>query len=163
MTSSANSPFNLTNVQVRENKRYVFKSGTHYARFLVTRAETIATVASWHDALNVLCAAEVAPYSWLTDADKIGSSVSIGSISARVEFDISTVLNEYGPNMQDALLFACKELNPMLESYTTLFGIKNNLDIVVEHGLRPVQKMLQNLVQPKPGQLKFNTKGRYNL
>lgn len=150
MTSSTSSPFKLVNVNVRDNNRYIMKSGTHYARFLLTRAETVATVTSWHDALNVLCKAELAAYSWLTDADKIGSTMNIGDISARVEFDISTVFSAQAPDMQDALMFACNELNPMLESLTTLFGISNNIDIVVEHGLRPVQKMLQGLVQPRP-------------
>lgn len=166
MTSSANSPFKLTAVKVKENERVGLRTeGTHYARFLVTRAETVASPASWHDVLNILCNVELAPYSWLNDADKIGSSMSIGSISARVYFDSTMLFDDEMLTFEDALIFACKEINPMLESFTTLFAIKHNIDITVEHGLRPTTQLLRNLVQsaPKPGHLKFNTKGRYNL
>jgi hypothetical protein len=48
----------------------------------------------------------------------------------------------------------------MLETFTTLFGIKNDIDIVVEHGLRPVNKLLHNIVQPRK---KTYTKGRFTL
>jgi hypothetical protein len=92
---------------------------------------------------------ELANTSWM-NPDKIGSSVRIGAFGARVEFDIGTVLAEEAPSYEAALWFACKELNPMLESYTTLFGINHNIDITVEHGLRPVTKLLQNIVQPRP-------------
>jgi hypothetical protein len=92
---------------------------------------------------------ELANTSWM-NPDKIGSSVRIGSFGARVEFDIGIVLAEEEPSYEAALWFACKELNPMLESYTTLFGIKHDIDITVEHGLRPVTKLLQNIVQPRP-------------
>jgi hypothetical protein len=48
----------------------------------------------------------------------------------------------------------------MLETFTTLFGIKNDIDIVVEHGLRPVNKLLHNIVQPFR---QTNPKGRFTL
>jgi hypothetical protein len=92
---------------------------------------------------------ELANTSWM-NPDKIGSSVRIGAFGARVEFDIGIVLAEEVLSYEAALWFACKELNPMLESYTTLFGINHNIDITVEHGLRPVTKLLQNIVQPRP-------------
>ncbi len=63
-------------------------------------------------------------------------------------------------NLEDALWFACRELNPMLETFTTLFGIKNDIDIVVEHGLRPVNKLLHNIVQPFR---QTTPKGRFTL
>lgn len=151
MTSSASSPFKLNAVKVKETERLLLQRvGTHYARFFVTRVETVASPASWHDVLNILCAVELAPYSWLHDSDKIGSSFRIGSFGARVEFDISMVFEPKEPSYEDALIFACKEINPMLESFTTLFGIKHNIDITVEHGLRPTTQLLQNLVQPAP-------------
>jgi hypothetical protein len=151
MTSSASSPFKLTAVKVKETERLLSQRvGTHYARFLVTRAETVASPASWHDVLNILCAVELAPYSWLHDSDKIGSSIGIGSISARVHFDSTMLFDDEMLTFEDALIFACKEINPMLESFTTLFGIKHNIDITVEHGLRPTMQLLQNLVQPAP-------------
>lgn len=164
MTSSASSPFKLCDVQVREAERVVMtKSGEAHARFVLTHVDKQASVKSWHDVLLVAGTVEIAPRSWLDNPDRIGTSWRIGSVGARVEFDIAAVLTEHTSTYEDALWFACKELNPMLESFTTLFGIKHNLDIVVDHGLRPVKQLLQNLVQPAPGHLKFNTKGRYNL
>lgn len=164
MTSSASFPFKLCDVQVRENERVVMtKSGEAHARFVLTHTDKQASVRSWHDVLLVAGAVEIAAHSWLDNPDRIGTSWRIGSVGARVELDISTVFDEHSHTYEDALWFACKELNPMLESFTTLFGIKHNIDIVVDHGLRPVKRLLQNLVQPAPGHLKFNTKGRYNL
>lgn len=150
MTSSASFPFKLTRITVVENERAALRRvGPHYARFLVTRYETFASTASWHDVLNVLCSVELAP-SWLNNSDVLGKSLSIVSISASVEIDIAPVLTEYTSTFEDALMFACKEINPMLESFTTLFGIKHNIDIAVEHGLRPTKHLLTNLVQPAP-------------
>lgn len=164
MTSSASSPFKLCDVQVRENERVVMtKSGEAHARFVLTHVDKQASVKSWHDVLLVAGTVEIAPRSWLDNPDRIGTSWRIGTVGARVEFNIASIFDEHTSTYEDALWFACKELNPMLESFTTLFGIKHNLDIVVDHGLRPVKQLLQNLVQPAPGHLKFNTKGRYNL
>lgn len=166
MTSSASSPFKLCDVQVRENERVVWSNGpTHHARFVLSHVDKQASVRSWHDVLLVAGTVEIAPRSWLEHPDKIGSSSRIGSVGARVEFDIATVFDEHSHTYEDALWFACKELNPMLESFTTLFGIKHNIDITVDHGLRPVKQLLVNLVQPRPnsGILRFNMKDRYNL
>lgn len=166
MTSSASSPFKLCDVQVRENERVVWSNGpTHHARFVLSHVDKQASVRSWHDVLLVAGTVEIAPRSWLDDPDKIGSSSRIGSVGARVEFNIASVLTEHTSTYEDALWFACKELNPMLESFTTLFGIKHNIDIVVDHGLRPVKQLLHNLVQPrsKADMLKFKMKGRYQL
>jgi hypothetical protein len=162
MTSSTNSPFKLEGLQVRENDRLVYTSKPHFARFVFSDVQRNASVLSWHDTLMVAGTIELANTSWM-NPDKIGSTIRIGSFGARVEFDISMVFEPKEPSYEDALWFACKELNPMLESYTTLFGIKHNIDITVEHGLRPVTKLLQNIVQPRPGHIKFKTKGRYNL
>lgn len=166
MTSSASSPFKLCDVQVRENERVVWSNGpTHHARFVLSHVDKQASVRSWHDVLLVAGTVEIASRSWLDDPDKIGSSSRIGTVGARVEFNIASVFDEHTSTYEDALWFACKELNPMLESFTTLFGIKHNIDITVEHGLRPVKQLLQNLVQPrsKADMLKFKMKGRYNL
>jgi len=121
-------------------------SRTSHASSLVTCS---ASVLSWHDTLVVAGTIELADTSWL-NPDKIGNTMRIGSFGARVEFDIGVVLSDEAPSYEDALWFACKELNPMLETFTTLFGIKNDIDITVEHGLRPVTKLLQNIVQPHP-------------
>lgn len=151
MTSSASSPFKLCDVKVRENERVIWSNGpTHHARFVLTAVDKQASVRSWHDVLLVAGTVEIAPRSWLDSPDRIGSSSRIGTLGARVEFDINSVLFDREPSYEDALWFACKELNPMLESFTTLFGIKHNIDIVVDHGLRPVKQLLRNLVQPRP-------------
>lgn len=163
MTSSTNSPFKLGPLKVQENDRFVLKKeGDHFVRFIFVDVARRMSVTSWHDTLQVAGAVELAHTSWM-DPDRIGSTMRICAFSANVEFDISVLLANDEPRYEDALWFACRELNPMLESYTTLFGIKHDTDITVEHRLRPVNKLLHNIVQPKPGHLKFNTKGRYNL
>ena len=134
---------------MHESNRRVLTSKPHFARFIFSDVQRSASVLSWHDTLMVSGTIELADASWL-NPDKIGSTVRIGSFGARVEFDTGVVLSEEEPSYEDALWFACKELNPMLETFTTLFGIKNDIDIVVEHGLRPVTKLLQNIVQPHP-------------
>jgi hypothetical protein len=149
MTSSTSSPFKLEGLQVRENDRFVLANKPHFARFVFSDVQRNVSVLSWHDTLMVAGTIELANSSWM-NPDKIGSTIRIGSFGARVEFDIGTVLAEEEPSYEAALWFACKELNPMLESYTTLFGIKHDIDITVEHGLRPVTKLLQNIVQPHP-------------
>jgi len=133
---------------------------TWYARFVLADTQRIAELTAWKDKIGVAGYVELAERSWL-DPDKIGSSTRIGTFSVRVE--LGDYVIDDALNLEDALWFACRELNPMLETFTTLFGIKNDIDIVVEHGLRPVTKLLQNIVQPKPGHIKFNMKGRFNL
>jgi hypothetical protein len=103
---------------------------------------------SWHDTLRVVGVVEVAERSWLKDPDKIGTSRRLGSIAAEVEFLPRLMLEDDVPTMEHALWFACEQLNPMLESMTTLKGIESNIDIIVEHGLRPTSTLLQNLVRP---------------
>lgn len=125
------------------------KDGEHFARFSFVDLQTRMAVNSWHDTLQVAGAVELSHKSWM-DPDKVGSVMRICAFKANVEFDISVLLQEQEPSYEDALWFACKELNPMLETYTTLFGIKHDIDIKVEHGLRPVTKLLQNIVQPRP-------------
>jgi hypothetical protein len=159
MTSSTSSPFKLEGLQVRENDRFVLANKPHFARFIFSDVQRNVSVLSWHDTLMVAGTIELASTSWM-NPDKIGSTIRIGSFGARVEFDIGTVLAEEEPSYEAALWFACKELNPMLESYTTLFGIKHNIDITVEHGLRPVNTLLHNLVQPFS---QTTPKGRFTL
>jgi hypothetical protein len=121
---------------------------TWYARFVLADIQRIAELTAWKDKIGVAGYVELAERSWL-DPDKIGSSTRIGTFSACALLNISTLYADE-TNFEDALWFACRELNPMLETFTTLFGIKNDIDIVVEHGLRPVNKLLHNIVQPKP-------------
>ena len=149
MTSSVSSPFKLDKVVVKPTNRVFTNGKTWFARFMFLEAGIIKSVTTWHDSLRVACYAELAPKSWM-DADRIGSTFRIGSIGADVLFNRELILADDPPTMEDALWFACKELQPMLESLTTLKGIENNIDIVVEHGLRPTKRMLQDLVQPQP-------------
>lgn len=146
---------------MKTTDRQFMDGGQWFARFKFLEAGVVKSVTTWHDSLRVACYAELAPISWI-EADRIGNSVRIGSIGADVLFDRELLFAEDPPTMEDALWFACKELQPMLESLTTLKGIENNIDIVVEHGLRPTNRMLQNLVAPRPS-MKFNMKGRYNI
>lgn len=134
---------------MKTTDRQFMDGHTWFARFMFLEAGVVKSVTTWHDVLRVACYAELAPKSWI-EADRIGNSVRIGSIGADVLFDRELLFAEDPPTMEDALWFACKELQPMLESLTTLKGIENNIDIVVEHGLRPTNRMLQNLVQPQP-------------
>lgn len=147
MTSSASSPFKLTNVRILDNNRFVLKNSDHYARFMLVDLNKRTSVTSWHDVLQVAGAIELSHRSWM-DPDKVGSTMRICAFNANIEFDIGIVLADHEPSYEEALWFACKELNPMLESYTTLFGIKHGIDVIVEHRLRPVANMLRNLVQP---------------
>lgn len=130
------------------DRRFMVDEVTWYARFMFMDAGIIRSVNTWHDSLRVSCCAEVASKSWISP-DRIGGTFRIGSIGADVLFDRALILEvDDPPTMEDALWFACKELQPMLESLTTLKGIENNIDIVVEHGLRPTAQMLRNLVTP---------------
>ena len=149
MTSSTNSPFKLEGLKLDTKTGTVFVPHyTWYARFVLADTQRIAELTAWKDKIGVAGYVELAERSWL-DPDKIGSSTRIGTFSVRVEIG-SEVLLVDALDFEDALWFACRELNPMLETFTTLFGIKNDIDIVVEHGLRPVNKLLHNIVQPKP-------------
>lgn len=158
MTSSTNSPFKLEDLTIAANSTPHFvPHHTWYARFVLADTQRIAELTSWRDKIGVVGFVELAPRSWL-DPDKVGSSTRIGSFSARVELGDGAI--DDAPNFVGALWFACRELNPMLETFTTLFGIKNDIDIVVEHGLRPVNKLLHNIVQPFR---QTTPKGRFTL
>jgi len=160
MQSSTNSPFKLEDLEITPPHGAPFvPHNTWYARFLLVDTERIAEWTSRKDRLSVSGTIELASTSWL-DPDKVGSSLRIGSFGARVEFDSGIVLAEEVPTFEDALWFACKELSPMLETFTTLFGIKNDIDIVVEHRLRPTTQLLHHIVQPFR---QTTPKGRFTL
>ena len=160
MTSSTNSPFKLEDLKIDTGPvaRGFLPQSTWYARFVLNDSQRIADVTQWKDKIGVAGCVEIAARSWL-NPDRVGSSTRIGTFRARVEVS-SEVLLDYALGFEDALWFACKELNPMLETFTTLFGIKNDIDIVVEHGLRPVNKLLHNIVQPFR---QTTPKGRFTL
>ena len=158
MTSSTNSPFKLDALKIAANSTpHFLPHHTWYARFVLADTQRVAEITKWKDKLGVVGFIEMAQRSWL-NPDTIGSTQRIGNFSVRVEVGDGVWLNEL--NFEDALWFACRELNPMLETFTTLFGIKNDIDIVVEHGLRPVNKLLHNIVQPFR---QTTPKGRFTL
>ncbi len=158
MTSSTNSPFKLEGLKIAANSTPHFVAHrTWYARFVLADTQRVAELTKWKDKLGVIGFIEMAQRSWL-NPDTIGSTQRIGNFSVRVEVGDGVWLDEL--NLEDALWFACRELNPMLETFTTLFGIKNDIDIVVEHGLRPVNKLLHNIVQPFR---QTTPKGRFTL
>jgi hypothetical protein len=137
----------LEGLQVRENDRFVLANKPHFARFLLVDTERIAELTAWRDKIGVVGYVELAQRSWL-DTNQINTALCIGEVGARVVLTTPALCADE-PTFEDALWFACKELNPMLETFTTLFGIKNDIDIVVEHGLRPTTQLLHNLVQPR--------------
>lgn len=166
MTSSTSSPFKLGNVTVKpgtfaiESAASAWKDGG-FVRYVLsdvqkTHEYTQATA-------NVLVAGvvELARVSWLTDFGP-GNATRIGTIVAEILVPFDAVERDPQPYTK-VLWFACDQLNPMLDSYTTLFGIEHNIDIHVEHRLRPVERLLQNLIMPRPMTMKFNMKGRYNI
>ena len=166
MTSSASSPFELRDVLLKpgtytvESSSAAWKDGGFVRYILVDllRADNY-TKASVE--VRVAGVVELAKVSWLTDFGP-GSATRIGNISATIVVDYADL--ECDPQPYTKLLwFACEQLNPMLDTFTTLYGIKNNIDIHVEHRLRPVERLLQNLIMPRPMTMKFNTKGRYNI
>lgn len=164
MTSSASFPFKLAGLQVKENDRFVLKNCKHFARFNFIDLNVNYSMTSAQDVLGVIGVIELSPHSWLEPMN-LGVAFRIGEFMAKIEnasFDHRWPHAD-PPTYDDATWFACRELNPMLESFTTLFGIRHNIDVQVEHGLRPVDKLLRGLVAPKPGHIKFKTKGRYNL
>lgn len=162
MTSSASSPFKLGKVTVKpQAQRYAWGDGGYFARYLMsdvqkTHEYTQATA-------NVLVAGvvELARDSWLSDFGP-GTSMRIGTLVTEIIVPFDTLERDPKP-YSDALWFACEQLNPMMDTFTTLFGIEHNIDITVEHRLRPVERHLQNLIRPRPTSMKFNTKGRYNI
>jgi hypothetical protein len=131
---------------------------TWYARFLLVDTKQIAERTSPKDRLSVSGYAQLARRSWL-DPDKIRGVLRIGEFRARVVLTTPALYADE-PTFEDALWFACRELNPMLETFTTLFGIKNDIDIVVEHGLRPTPQLLHHIVQPFR---QTTPKGRFTL
>ena len=162
MISSASSPFKLTDVKVHEvgNKFFPREGSQWYARCIFSKVDRTQSTNLWQDSLGVAGVVEIATTPWI-EADKIGSSQRILGITALVNFVPEIMLANDEPTYTDALMFACREINPMLESATTLYGIKHNIDIRVEHGLRPTSQLLRNLTTPPaPGALRFNTKGR---
>ena len=159
MTSSTNSPFKLAALKIAANSTpHFLPHHTWYARFVLADTKRIAELTAWRDKIGVAGFVELAQRSWL-NPDQVGSSRRIGTFSVRVEANNELLLDD-GLDFEDALWFACRELNPMLETFTTLFGIKNDIDIVVEHGLRPVNKLLHNIVQPFR---QTTPKGRFTL
>lgn len=166
MTSSANSPFKLGKVTVKpgtysiDSSASAWKDGG-FVRYIMsdvqkTHEYTQATA-------NVLVAGvvELAKVSWLNEFGP-GSATRIGTIVGEISVSFDAVERDPHPYSK-ALWFACEQLNPMLDTFTTLFGIENNIDIHVEHRLRPVDRLLQNLIMPRPMTMKFNMKGRYAI
>lgn len=146
------SLFNLLRTEVRPGKMsYVLDKGaTYYARYIFVDVGTKHSVQSWHDTLRVFGEVQLCNNSWLGPIEKVDGPKRIGAIHAEVEFSPSIMLDKDQPSFVDALWYACEQLNPMLDSYTTLFAINHNIDIEVEHRLRPVERMLRNLVIPQP-------------
>lgn len=160
MQSSTSSPFELTDVNVKKadikwHNDMPAEGG--YVRYM------LIDIMKEHDAptggvrVGIAAHVELAWSSWLDDFGP-GRSLRIGTITAIVRVNEEDIAVEPQPYSK-ALKFACEQLNPMLDAFTTLFGIEQNIDITVEHRLRPTSKMLHNLIAPPP--MKYNMKGRF--
>ena len=166
MQSSTSSPFKLGKVTVKpgtyaiESSAAAWKDGG-FVRYIMSDVQK--THEYTQASANVLVAGviELAKVSWLTEFGP-GSATRIGTIVGEIIVPFDAVERDPHP-YANALWFACDQLNPMLDSLSTLFGIEHNIDIHVEHRLRPVERLLQNLIMPRPMTVKFNTKGRYNI
>ena len=162
MPSSTSSPFELTDVNVKKanlNWHNDLPAEGGYVRYMLVDIMKESELETMSVRVGIIAHVELAWSSWLSDFGP-GRSLRIGTITAIVRVNEEDIAVEPQPYSK-AVTFACDELNPMLDSFTTLFGIEHNIDITVEHRLRPTAKLLHNLIAPPP--MKFKVKGRYNL
>lgn len=151
MTSSASSPFELLDVAVQKNESYRPVDKPLFARYVLIRAVMHErAVNTPTTTIMVEARIELARDSWLSNFGP-GPAGSIARARALVGYDEMALAVNPQP-FEALLLFACEQLNPMLDTFITLYGIEHNIDITVEHRLRPVDKLLQNLITtPKNG------------
>lgn len=160
MQSSTSSLFELLDVAVQKNESYRPVDKPLFARYVLVRAVLHErAVNTPTTTIMVETRVELARDSWLSNFGP-GPAGPVARARALVGYDEMSLAVNPQP-FEVLLLFACEQLNPMLDTFTTLFGIEHNIDITVEHRLRPTAKLLHNLIAPPP--MKFKVKGRYNL
>lgn len=160
MQSSTSSPFELTYVHVEKHatldpmaKRWM--SGA-FARYIFVDTARHNEVPRDRVMIGVSGVVELASESWLNDFGP-GTALRIGNVRAAIALNEDELRVDPKP-YSNALWFACEQLNPMLDTFTTLFGIEHNIDIQVEHRLRPVERLLQNLIMPAAARATYNRK-----
>lgn len=164
MTSSASSPFELVDVKVKP-VHYALVADNWpaggFVRYMLVDLMKENDLHTHTQRVGIAAHIELAQDTWLSEFGP-GHSARIGTVTAVVRVHEADIAVEPRPYSK-AVWFACEQLNPMLDTFSTLFGIEQGIDIHVEHRLRPVERLLQNLIMPRPMTMKFNTKGRYNL
>ncbi len=131
--------------------RFLVRAGTEklYVRFMLHQIEVFNTPDVFGGtSLGLVGRAEGADQSWVKNGDRIGSSIFMGEAVGVVEVDVLAV--EKGMDAHDVLKFGIKHLNPVLENFAVLAGIRAGLDIEICHTLRPHSSMLSNLYATKP-------------
>ncbi len=130
--------------------RFVVRKGTDklYVRLMLSQIEVISPDVHGHTALGLVGRAEGADLSWTTGADRIGNSIFMGEACGVVEVDALAV--EEGMEAHEVMKFGIKHLDPVLENFAVLAGIRAGLDIEICHTLRPHSSMLSNLYATKP-------------
>lgn len=160
MQSSTSSPFELTSVRV--DKHATLDSGAQrwkdgaFARYIFVDTMRQNDVRRDKVMIGVAGVVELASESWLNDFGP-GTALRIGNVRAAIALNEDELRVDPKPYSK-ALWFACEQLNPMLDTFTTLFGIEHNIDIQVEHRLRPVERLLQNLIMPAAARATYNRK-----
>lgn len=133
-----------------------------FVRFRLTEVESMDVFDAVYDKkLAVQAVIEAAPRSW-TQADRIGTTVYLCKGMVVLGVDMSDAPDPQGV-VEQAVHFATAQLNDPLETAATLYGIRNNLDVFIEHKLRPdrgtlAQAKLSHLLnkrKPSPPFFKF--------
>lgn len=151
MTSSADSPFELVDVKVKSVHKNLIADkwpDGGFVRYVLLDLMKESDLHTHTQRVSIKAHIELARDSWLADFGP-GHSTRIGTVTAVVRVHEADIAVEPQPYSK-AVWFACEQLNPMLDTFSTLFGIEQNIDITVEHRLRPVERLLQNLVIPQP-------------
>ena len=106
-----------------------------FVRFRFDKVDAMDVPAELYDRKVLVSAVvEAAPRSW-TQADRIGSTVFIykGSVLLHLTFNDADDPNAV---MHEAFRKAMGLLNDPFEAAATLYGIKHNADVHIEHKLR---------------------------
>ncbi len=155
----SSAPFKLTEVKVKKanfNLHNVLSAEGGCVRYMLVDIMKESELETMSVRVGIIAHVELAWSSWLSDFGP-SRSLRIGTITAVVRVHEADIAVEPQPYSK-AVTFACDELNPMLDSFTTLFGIEHNIDITVERRLRPTAKLLYNLIAPPARRYKYDPK-----
>lgn len=159
MTSSASSPFELLDVKVKPlHKALVVDNWPDggFVRYVLVDLMKENDLHTHTQRVGIAAHIELAYNSWLSDFGPSHSS-RIGTVTAVVRVHEADIAVEPQPYSK-AVWFACEQLNPMLDTFSTLFGIEQGIDIHVEHRLRPVDRLLHNLIMPQKARYYYDQK-----